>query len=147
MGRKTNGTAAFVIFSLVLSLFSHAIAAEFPIKPINLIVPWPAGGAGDIIGRTLSEVAKKELGQPIIVDNKPGAGGNIGTTLVMTKPPDHRRHLHQRPDHLLPHRIAEFSPGKRLHAYPAGGRDAFRGRRPRRCAMENPSGVHSALEG
>lgn len=63
-------------------------AAEFPARPVNVIVPWPAGGAGDIVARTLSEAAKKELGQPMIVENKPGAGGNVGHTLILTKPPD-----------------------------------------------------------
>lgn len=77
-----------MIFSLGLLFGSLAGAAEFPTKPINLIVPWPAGGAGDAVGRTLAEVAKKELGQPIIVDNKPGAGGNVGHTLILTKPAD-----------------------------------------------------------
>jgi len=85
--KKNIFTRLIMIFSL-LSLGSLAMAAEFPTKPINLIVPWPAGGAGDIVGRTLAEVAKKELGQPIIVDNKPGAGGNVGHTLILTKPPD-----------------------------------------------------------
>jgi tripartite-type tricarboxylate transporter receptor subunit TctC len=77
-----------MVFSLVLAFGPPARAAEFPTRPINLIIPWPAGGAGDIVGRTLAEVAKKELGQPIIVDNKPGAGGNVGTTLILTKPAD-----------------------------------------------------------
>ncbi len=64
------------------------MAMDFPTKAINLIVPWAAGGAGDIVARTLAEVAKNELGQPIVVENKPGAGGNVGTTLILTKPPD-----------------------------------------------------------
>jgi tripartite-type tricarboxylate transporter receptor subunit TctC len=75
-------------FSMMLSLGALAMAEEYPTKPINLIVPWPAGGSGDITARTLAETAKKELGQPIIVENKPGAGGNVGATLILTKPPD-----------------------------------------------------------
>ncbi len=85
---KNIFTRGLMIFSVGLLCGSLAGAAEFPTKPINLIVPWPAGGAGDAVGRTLAEVAKKELGQPIIVDNKPGAGGNVGHTLILTKPPD-----------------------------------------------------------
>ncbi len=73
---------------MLMSLGPLAMAVEYPTKPINLIVPWPAGGSGDITARTLAETAKKELGQPIIVENKPGAGGNVGATLVLTKPPD-----------------------------------------------------------
>jgi len=85
---KNIFTRLLMIFSMGLLFGPPAMAAEFPTRPINLIVPWPAGGAGDLIARTLSDVAKKELGQPIIVDNKPGAGGNVGTTLILTKPPD-----------------------------------------------------------
>ena len=76
------------ILSLALLGGSAGMATDFPTKPINLIVPWAAGGAGDIVARTLAEVAKNEVGQPIIVENKPGAGGNVGTTLILTKPPD-----------------------------------------------------------
>ncbi len=89
MHRKNEiRVGAILIPCLIFFLGSLAVAADFPTKPINLIVPWPAGGAGDIVGRTLAEVAKKELGQPIIVDNKPGAGGNVGHTLILTKPAD-----------------------------------------------------------
>lgn len=77
-----------ITFSMVLFWGPLAMAAEFPTKPINLIVPWPAGGSGDITARTLAETAKKELVQPIIIENKPGAGGNVGATLILTKPPD-----------------------------------------------------------
>ncbi len=76
------------IFSMALLGGSPAMATDFPTKPVNLIVPWAAGGAGDIVARTLAEVAKNELGQPMVVENKPGAGGNVGTTLILTKPPD-----------------------------------------------------------
>jgi tripartite-type tricarboxylate transporter receptor subunit TctC len=85
---KKNFIGFIILLSLVLSFGSSGMAAEFPTKPINLVVPWPAGGAGDAVGRTLAEAAKKELGQPIIVENKPGAGGNVGHTLILTKPPD-----------------------------------------------------------
>ena len=89
MKRKKTFFAGFtMIFGLVLLCGSPVMATDFPTKPINLIVPWAAGGAGDIVARTLSDVAKDELGQPIIVENKPGAGGSVGTTLILTKPPD-----------------------------------------------------------
>ena len=89
MNQKNHIFAGFiVIVGLAVSCGSPSMAAEFPTKPINVIVPWAAGGAGDIVARTLSEVAKNELGQPIIVENKTGAGGNVGTTLILTKPPD-----------------------------------------------------------
>jgi tripartite-type tricarboxylate transporter receptor subunit TctC len=63
-------------------------ATDFPTRPVTLVVPWAAGGAGDIVARTLAEAAKSELGQAIVVENKPGAGGNVGTTLILTRPAD-----------------------------------------------------------
>src|SRR5262245_9367839 len=56
--------------------FVHA--QEYPTKPITLIVPFRAGGATDVLMRSLAEVASKQLGQPVIVDNKAGGGGAIG---------------------------------------------------------------------
>jgi tripartite-type tricarboxylate transporter receptor subunit TctC len=86
--RKQIFIGIIMISSFALLFGAPVIAADFPTKPINVIVPWAAGGAGDIIARTLSDVAKNELGQPVVVDNKPGAGGNLGTTLILTKPAD-----------------------------------------------------------
>ena len=89
MIQRNRILAGFImVFGIAMSCGSLSMAAEFPTKPINVIVPWAAGGAGDIVARTLSEVAKNELGQPIIVENKTGAGGNVGTTLILSKPPD-----------------------------------------------------------
>lgn len=61
----------------------------YPTKPITLIVPWPAGGSTDLVMRALAEVASKRLGQPIVVDNKPGASGTLGpATMAATGKPD-----------------------------------------------------------
>jgi tripartite-type tricarboxylate transporter receptor subunit TctC len=57
-------------------------AQEWPMKSIKWIVPFPPGGAMDVIARSLAEKSSKSLGQSIIVENKPGAGGNIGSELV-----------------------------------------------------------------
>mgnify|MGYP006164745991 CR=1 FL=1 len=59
-----------------------AQAQEFPTKPITLIVPFPAGGPTDRHMRTLADLAGKQLGQSIIVENKPGAGGTLGPALT-----------------------------------------------------------------
>jgi tripartite-type tricarboxylate transporter receptor subunit TctC len=66
-----------------------ALAQGYPSKPITLIVPWPAGGSTDRHMRLLAELASKQLGQNIIVENKPGAGGTLGPgTMALTAKPD-----------------------------------------------------------
>lgn len=80
------GGAALV---LPLALPSLANAQAFPSKPITLIVPWPAGGSTDRHLRALAEIASKNLGQTIAVDNRPGGGGTTGPgTMALTAKPD-----------------------------------------------------------
>jgi tripartite-type tricarboxylate transporter receptor subunit TctC len=74
-----------------LAFFMAAAAGAqptYPTQPIRLVVPFPAGGAIDIISRTVAAAAGKELGQPFVVENRPGAGGNIGTEVVAKAKPD-----------------------------------------------------------
>jgi tripartite-type tricarboxylate transporter receptor subunit TctC len=66
--------------------FAHA--QEFPTKPLTLIVPFPPGGPTDAMARTIASHLKDELGQPVIVENKGGAGGNIGAEAVARAPAD-----------------------------------------------------------
>lgn len=69
--------------------FRAARADTFPSKPITLIVPWPAGGSTDRHHRALAEIASKILGQNIVIENKPGAGGTLGPgTMALTAKPD-----------------------------------------------------------
>lgn len=65
-----------------------ALAQAYPQKPIRLIVPWPAGGATDSVGRAVAEALRVQLGQSVIVDNIAGAGGNIGTQQFIRQPHD-----------------------------------------------------------
>lgn len=76
--------------SLIAPLAAHAqtAASDWPQKPIRWVIPFPPGGAMDAIARTLGEKAGKTLGQPFIIDNKPGAGGNIGADFVAKAPAD-----------------------------------------------------------
>ncbi len=69
-------------FLLATALGSAAWAQAFPAKPIRLVVPFTAGSGTDIIARTLGDVMARGLGQPVIVENRPGAGGTIGAALV-----------------------------------------------------------------
>ena len=69
-------------------LACSAALAEFPDKPIRLVVPFAAGGVTDTSGRVVAEALGKRLGQAIVVENKPGASGNIGTQGVAAAPPD-----------------------------------------------------------
>jgi tripartite-type tricarboxylate transporter receptor subunit TctC len=73
--------AATMLFSLLA--WTGAIAADpFPAKPVRIVVPFAAGGAIDIIVRTSGQQLSKEIGQTVIIDNRPGAGGNIGAEIV-----------------------------------------------------------------
>ena len=68
---------------LVLALCAGACAAQaFPSRPVRLIVPFPAGSTPDIVGRTLGQKLAAAWGQPVVVENRPGAAGNIGTAEV-----------------------------------------------------------------
>jgi tripartite-type tricarboxylate transporter receptor subunit TctC len=62
--------------------------ANFPSKPITMVVPFPAGGLADIVGRPVAEAMSRDLGQPVVIENKGGAGGGIGMGFVAKAPPD-----------------------------------------------------------
>ena len=79
---------ARLILSAAIVLGTCAIAQDYPNKPIKIIVPYPAGQASDTISRIVGERLSKSLGQPVLVDNRPGAGGNIGTDVGAKSPPD-----------------------------------------------------------
>lgn len=61
---------------------------DFPAKPIKIVVPFPAGGTTDLLARAVGAELNKAWGQPVIIDNRPGAGGNIGSDLVAKSPAD-----------------------------------------------------------
>ena len=63
-------------------------SASYPTKPIRLVVPFPAGGSLDVVARAIGQKLTEAWGQPVIIDNRPGAGGNIGADLVAKSAPD-----------------------------------------------------------
>jgi tripartite-type tricarboxylate transporter receptor subunit TctC len=65
-----------------------AVAQTWPAKPIRLVVPYPAGGSGDIVARAIAQKMSDGLGQQVVVDNRAGANGNIGTEVVARSPGD-----------------------------------------------------------
>lgn len=85
---QTFVLAAGVAALPVLPALSTAHAQTFPTKPISLIIPFPPGGPTDAMARTLAAEIKGNLGQPVIVENRAGAGGNIGADFVARSQPD-----------------------------------------------------------
>lgn len=65
-----------------------AAAQDFPTRPITMVIPFPAGGSTDLVGRLIAERMTAELGQPVVVENKGGAGGNLGAAQVAKASPD-----------------------------------------------------------
>jgi tripartite-type tricarboxylate transporter receptor subunit TctC len=88
--RHLARTVAAIALAAVAAL-THAQpneAADFPRQPIRLVVTFPPGGSSDVVVRMIVPRLNEKLGQPVIVDNRPGAGGNIGLTLVARAPAD-----------------------------------------------------------
>lgn len=79
--RTRLARAAAALLASVVSTLASA-QGDYPNKPIRFIVPYAPGGTVDILGRVLGEALPKQLGQPVIVDNRVGAGGQLGTTFV-----------------------------------------------------------------
>ena len=79
---------ARLLAGLTLAFSLSAAAADYPDRPIRLIVPYPPGGGADISSRIISQYLGEALGKAVIVDNRPGAGGNIGTEAVARAAPD-----------------------------------------------------------
>lgn len=79
---------ALATFAALALCAGAAGAQQFPVRPVTLICPWPAGGSTDVAIRALAEATSKYLGQPIVVENRPGAGGTLGAVALQNARPD-----------------------------------------------------------
>jgi tripartite-type tricarboxylate transporter receptor subunit TctC len=77
-----------IISTLALLAAAAAHAQEYPTKPISMVVAFPPGGVAELVGRPLAASMEKTLGQPVLIVNRPGAGGAVGTTAVAKAVPD-----------------------------------------------------------
>lgn len=80
-------TAMAAVASTVLP-WGSVHAQAYPTRPVTVVVPYPAAGAADIFGRSIAQAMEETLKQPVVVENKPGAGGNVGMTYVARSKPD-----------------------------------------------------------
>jgi tripartite-type tricarboxylate transporter receptor subunit TctC len=74
--------------ALAALAFAGAVQAQYPNKPVRIVVPYPAGGTSDILARAIGQKLQEQWGQPVVIDNKPGATGNVGAEIVAKSPPD-----------------------------------------------------------
>ncbi len=89
MHKKAVRARALAFACLLGLCFAGAASAQtYPARPINLVVPFPAGGTTDVLARALGQELSKSLGQPVVVENKPGAGSTLGADYVAKAAPD-----------------------------------------------------------
>ncbi|MFN9504314.1 MAG: Bug family tripartite tricarboxylate transporter substrate binding protein [Rubrivivax sp.] len=88
MQRRQALSALTTTAALAVSPWAQAQGSAWPGKPIRLVIPFPAGGATDILGRLFAQKLGAALGQQVVVDNKPGAGGSLGADIVAKAPAD-----------------------------------------------------------
>ena len=74
--------------AILLALSTTAFAEDYPSKPVRLIIPFPPGGSNDVVGRVIATQLSDALGKQVVVDNRAGAGGVIGTEVAASSPPD-----------------------------------------------------------
>jgi tripartite-type tricarboxylate transporter receptor subunit TctC len=78
----------WLIAAILAAGVTHAVAQSYPSRPITMIAPFPAGGPADSIARIIAEPMREALGQPVVIENVPGAGGNLGVGRLVRAEPD-----------------------------------------------------------
>jgi len=86
--RSTGSALPLLLLLALLTLCANAAAQSYPTRPIRLVVPYPPGGPLDIMARAIGQKLTEAWSQPVVVDNRAGAGGNIGADLVAKSPAD-----------------------------------------------------------
>lgn len=85
---KTTAFAGLAAAALLFFLGAEALAQSYPIRPVRMVIPWPAGGITDVIARGVNLHLSETLAQPMVIDNRPGAGGTLGAAIVAKAAPD-----------------------------------------------------------
>ena len=89
MGRRVVHLAATAALAIGVAAGGTAVAqGKYPVRPIRILIPFPAAGAADTIGRTIGEQLSLQVGQPVVIDNRPGAAGRLATEMLARAEPD-----------------------------------------------------------
>jgi tripartite-type tricarboxylate transporter receptor subunit TctC len=90
MRARANLLVRFVLCTASLGMLCTPplFAESYPIRPIRLLIPFPAGGAADLAARTVGERFTAQMGQPVVIDNRPGAGGRLAAEMLARAEPD-----------------------------------------------------------
>ncbi|MGG5823468.1 Bug family tripartite tricarboxylate transporter substrate binding protein [Falsiroseomonas sp. HW251] len=85
---RRDALLASALAGLARPLAAQGQSEAFASRPIRLVVPFPAGGISDVLARAVADALTPRLGQPVVIDNRPGAGGNLGAEFVARATPD-----------------------------------------------------------
>ena len=90
IGKRSSYFARILFAGVALgcTMWSEGAVAQYPNRPIKLVVPYVAGGPRDMVARAIADKLSISLKQPLVIENRPGAGGNIGTDVVAKAAPD-----------------------------------------------------------
>ncbi len=85
---RVSIVASLVVCCATLMTAAPCLAQGYPVKPVRVIVPWPAGGGADIVARAVTQKLSEHFSQPFVVENRPGASGSVGTEVAAKQAPD-----------------------------------------------------------